>query len=197
MKKIILFAAMMAVAVGANAQWLDFSNNARRFEVGVHLGLAGTGTNFTGIGWGGNLNVCGVYVDVLKAGPMYKYDNHIDVGPTAMVPDSTAMTISVGYQIPILSWLYIMPVVGHCHTTSGYTDFSTVNVEVNGSDNYTSAEMYHDYVKVGASRHYFNFGGGVVLAPVKWFSLYGVYTKHAAYGGLSINLTALYEREGE
>lgn len=197
MKKSILFATIMAVAMGANAQWFDFSNNARRVEVGVHVGMPGMGTNFSTLGWGGSLNVCGVYVDVLNAGPMYKYDNHVDVGPTAMMPDSTAMTINVGYQIPVFPWLYIMPVVGHCHTTSGYTDFSTVNVEVNGSDNHVSAEMYHDYVKVGPSRHYLNYGGGVVIAPAKWVSFYGVYTKHAAYGGLSINLTALYERGSE
>lgn len=189
MKKNIILAVLMAMALGASAQWFDFSNNTGRFDLGVHLGNTGIGTNYTDLGWGASASIYGVYIDCITAGPKYKYDNHVEVGPSAQVPDSTVLCINLGYQIPVLPWLRVMPIVGHCHTTAGYTDFSTVNVEVNGSGESTSAQMYHDYVKTpGSSRHYWNYGGGLVLQPVKWVSVYGVYTVRAIYGGLVFNL---------
>ncbi len=190
-KTVFILAAMMAVAMSANAQWFDFRNNVHRYEIGINLGVAGLGTQFHDFGFGASLSAWGVYLDFVSAGPMYKYDNHVNVGIAAMVPDSTATSISLGYQIPVLSWLRIMPIIGHTHVTSGYTDFSTVNVEVNEN----SGQMYHDYVKVGPARHYWHFGGGLVISPVKWVSIYGVYTTHAAYGGLSFNLGALMDED--
>ncbi|MBR6049258.1 MAG: hypothetical protein IKP83_03740 [Bacteroidales bacterium] len=190
-KTVFILAAMMAVAMSANAQWFDFRNNVHRYEIGINLGVAGLGTQFHDFGFGANLSAWGVYLDIVTAGPMYKYDNHVNVGIAAMVPDSTATSISLGYQIPVLPWLRIMPIIGHTHVTSGYTDFSTVNVEVNEN----SGQMYHDYVKQGPARHYWHFGGGLVISPVKWVSIYGVYTTHAAYGGLSFNLGALMDED--
>lgn len=190
-KTVFILAAMMAVAMSANAQWFDFRNNVHRYEIGINLGVAGLGTQFHDFGFGASLSAWGAYLDFVSAGPMYKYDNHVNVGNAAMVPDSTATSISLGYQIPVLPWLRIMPIIGHTHVTSGYTDFSTVNVEVNEN----SGQMYHDYVKVGPARHYWHFGGGLVISPVKWVSIYGVYTTHAAYGGLSFNLGALMDED--
>lgn len=190
-KTVFILAAMMAVAMSANAQWFDFRNNVHRYEIGINLGVAGLGTQFHDFGFGASLSAWGVYLDIVTAGPKYKYDNHVNVGIAAMVPDSTATSISLGYQIPVLPWLRIMPIIGHTHVTSGYTDFSTVNVEVNEN----SGQMYHDYVKVGPARHYWHFGGGLVISPVKWVSIYGVYTTHATYGGLSFNLGALMDED--
>lgn len=193
MKKALLIFAMGALfSVSASAQWFDFKNNNERLNIGVQVGPTGIGTEFSQLGWGASLEVYGVYLDYLGAGPMYKYDNHVDVGASAMVPDSTVSTINIGYQIPVLPWLRVMPVVGHSHTTHGYTDFSTVNVEVSGSDESTSAQMYHDYVKEGAARHYWNYGGGIIVTPFSWLNIYGVYTVRSIYGGISINLSALY-----
>ena len=111
MEKTVLFAAMMALVVGANAQWFDFKNNVHRYEIGVNLGVAGLGTEFNDFGIGASLSAWGVYIDFLSAGPKYKYDNHVSdmTNPSAMVPDSTAWTLNVGYQIPVLPWLRIMP----------------------------------------------------------------------------------------
>lgn len=190
MKRSIILAAIMALTMSANAQWFDFSTNNGRFDLGLQLGPTGIGTEFTQFGWGLSADIYGAHVDFLSAGPMYKYDNHVDVGNAAMVPDSTVTCINLGYQIPVLPWLRIMPIIGHCHTTHGYTDFSTVNVEVN--DNY-SAQMYHDYVKQGPAHHYLNYGGGIVVQPCKWVSIYGVYTTCAIYGGVSVSFNAFYE----
>lgn len=192
-KTLLLFAMGVMLSMNANAQWLDFSNNTGRLGVGLQLGQTGIGTNFTQFGWGISFDVYGVYIDFISAGPMYKYDNHVNVGSTAMVPDSTVLNINIGYQIPILPWLRIMPVVGHCHTTHGYTDFSTVNIDVDNYDTYSTARMYHDYVKEGSARHYWNYGGGLIIQPVKWINIYGVYTVRSIYGGISLNLSAFSE----
>ena len=194
MKKIIIIAAFLATAMSASAQWFDFSNNKGRFDLGLNIGMTGIQTNFTQFGFGASLDAYGVYIDFISAGPMYKYDNHVDVGPTAQVPDSTVLNINIGYQIPILPWLRIMPIVGHCHTTHGYTDFSTVNVEVDVDDDFASARMYHDYVKEGSARHYWNYGGGIIISPIKWLNIYGVYSIRSIYSGIGVNLSALAKK---
>ena len=192
MKKTLLLAALVAVAMSANAQWFDFKNNVHRYEIGVNLGMPGLNTEFYDFGIGASLSAWGVYIDFLHAGPKYKYDNHIAdmTNPAAMVPDSTTWTLNVGYQIPVLPWLRIMPIIGHCHNTSGYTDYSTVNVEVSGDEYSATGQMYHDYIKQ-KGHGTLNFGGGLIVSPIRWMSIYGVYTTHAIYGGITFNLSAL------
>ena len=192
MKKSIILLAMMAMAMSASAQWFDFSSNRGRFDLGIQMGQAGIGTEFSQFSWGASVNIYGVHVDFLAAGPIYKYDNHVNVGPTAMVPDSTTMTANIGYQIPVLPWLRIMPVVGFSRVTSGYTDFSTVNAETTTSGDMVDVQLYHDYISEH-SWNRFNYGGGLVVQPVKWVSIYGVYSIHAIYGGVSLNLNAIRE----
>ena len=170
----------MAVAMGANAQWFDFSNNNERLDVGVNLGMVGLNCNYQNLGVGGSFNVYGVYIDFLCASPEHKYDNHVQ---PIMYNDTSALSINIGYQIPVLPWLRIMPLIGHCHTSAGLTDATTVNIEVN--DN--SAQMYHDF-NVTSRRHYFNYGCGLIIQPIRWVSIYGVYTTHAIYGGISLSL---------
>jgi hypothetical protein len=189
MKKSIILAAIMAITFSASAQLFDFSSNNGRFDLGVQLGQVGIDTKYTNLGWGASLSCYGVYVDFLSAGPKYKYDNHVEVGANAQVPDSTTMTANIGYQIPIFPWLRIMPLIGFSRTTSGYTDFSTVNAETTNSGDYVDVQLYHDYINQ-KSWNTLNYGGGLVIQPVKWVSIYGVYTIHAIYGGLSLNFNA-------
>ena len=194
MKKLLLIAALMAVAMSASAQWFDFSNNKGHFDLGFHLGQVGIGCPYTSLGFGASLNVYGVYVDFISAGPEYKYDNHIETGPEAKVPDATTMTASIGYQIPVLSWLRIMPLIGFSRTTKGYTDFSTINAETTSGENYVDVQLYHDYI-TEHSWNSFNFGGGLVIQPVKWVSIYGVYTTHSIYGGISVSFGSFNWKE--
>lgn len=184
MKKGIIIAVLVAMTMGASAQWFDFSNNKEIFEVGFQTGPVGLKTNYSNWGYGGSINICGVVVDFLYTGPEHKYDNHV---LPVLYEDTSALTINVGYQIPVLPWLKVMPVVGHCHTSAGLTDATTVNIEVQDE----SARMYHDF-DVTSRRHYFNYGGGLVIHPVDWMSVYGVYTVHAIYGGITFNLGAIY-----
>ena len=36
----------------------------------------------------------------------------------------------------------------------------------------------------------FNYGGGLSVQPLKWFSVNLVYTRYAIYGGISVNFLA-------
>ena len=185
MRKSVILAALMAVAMSANAQWFDFSNNVGRFDVGANLGVVGIGCDYSNFGVGGVICVYGVYVDFLSVSPEHKYDNHVTPN---MYNDTAALSINIGYQIPVLPWLRIMPLVGHCHTSAGLTDATTVNIEVN--DN--SATMYHDF-NVTSRRHYLNYGCGLIIQPIQWVNVYAVYTRHAIYGGISVSLGSLWE----
>lgn len=121
---------------------------------------------------------------------MYKYDNRVasmnDPANVRFLPDSTTTTINLGYQIPVLPWIRVMPLIGFNVCTSGKTDMATHSAEVSGSEDNISVELYHDYNR--ESRWvYLNYGGGLVISPFKWLSVYGVYTTHTVYGGISLN----------
>ena len=56
-------------------------------------------------------------------------------------------------------------------------------------------DWYHPYdVTKGSRSHYFNYGGGVSVQPVKWFSISFAYTRMAIYGSIVLNLTAFADR---
>lgn len=187
-KSILFFAALMAVVMSANAQWFDFSNNKERAGIGVHFGMAGWNSEYQDFGAGVSLNVMGVYLDILQGGPAHKYDNHVT---NTIYDDSVAFHINAGYQIPVLPWLRVMPMVGYHQSNAGKTDATTVNIEVDGE---YSASMYHDYdVTPGTRKHHFNFGCGLFVQPIRWLDIYAIASRYAIYGGLSFNLGAFID----
>ena len=183
-KNIILVALLMAFAFNANAQWFDFSQNNERAGVGFQLGAAGWNSEYSDFGFGASINIYGVYVDFLQGGPEHKYDNHVT---STLYEDSVAFHINLGYQIPVLPWLRITPLVGYHQTNAGLTDATTVNIDV---DDDHSARIFHDYdVTPGTRKHHFNFGCGLFIQPLQWFEIYFIGSRYALYGGISINLT--------
>ena len=193
MKKGFIMMALVVMAAGAHAQWLDFSQNSNRYGIGFHLGQVGLGCRYDDFGAGASINAWGVYVDFAKAGPEHKYDRHVT---NTLYNDSVAWTLSLGYQIPILPWLRLMPVVGYCQTNAGLTDATTVNVDVDTET--SSASIYHDYdVTPGSRKHYFNIGAGIAVRPIKWIDIYAVGTMHAIYGGISLNLNAFAREDSQ
>lgn len=194
MKKTLIIAALLFATMSANAQWFDLSNNNHRYESGINLGVTGVSTGFQDFGFGVSLEAWGVYIDFTSAGPKWRYDNHVasmnDAFADRFFPDSTTTTVNVGYQIPVLPWLRIMPLIGFTINTCGYTDMATHNISVASSGESVSAELYHDYNKE-RTWSYFNYGGGIVVSPIKWVSIYGVYTTHAIYGGITFNFSPL------
>ena len=182
MKKTILTILFISLAIGANAQMFDFADNLRRFEVGLNVGQVGTSTPYAGIGVGANLVLSGFHLDFVIDGPDHKYDNHVN---NATYDDCESFVINAGYQIPIFRWLRIIPIAGYCQTNEGVTDASTVNIQ----HNEYSSSIYHDYYVIpGSRRHYFNYGGGISIQPLKWFSINAICTKYAIYGGISIDM---------
>lgn len=188
MKKTLFLSLLVAFTVSANAQWFNLANNAGRFTLGVNLGEVGLNCPYQAFGVGVSFSAYGGYIDFIYAGPEHQFDNHVTA---TQYNDSAAFAINLGYMIPVLPWLRVMPMLGYCQTNAGITDASTVNIEVN-DDN---ASMYHDYnVTPGTRNHRFNFGAGIEIRPLKWFNIYGVYTNNAIYGGISLNLDAFSER---
>lgn len=56
----------------------------------------------------------------------------------------------------------------------------------------TSQSFGHTYTVIPGSRvHYLNYGGGVSIQPLKWFSINLAYTRRAVYGGFAIDIDAL------
>ena len=194
MKKTLIIAVLLVATMSANAQWFDFSNNNHRYETGINLGVTGIGTGYQDFGFGVSLEAWGVYLDFTTAGPMYEHDNRVasmnDPANVRYIPDSTTTTVNLGYQIPVLPWLRVMPIFGITINTSGYTDMATQNISVSGNSESVSAELYHDYKKQHTWSD-FNYGGGLVISPIKWVSIYGVYTTHAIYGGITFNFSPL------
>lgn len=186
MKRFFLAAIALLAAFSANAQLFDFSSNNNRFEFGFEFGSAATNAeNPTRFAAGVSLVAYGVYAGFVEASPQHRYDNHVN---DTMWEDNQAFLINLGYQVPILPWLRVMPIVGYAQTNKGITDASTVNIS---SGEYSST-LYHDYdVTPGSRRHLFNYGGGISVQPLKWFSLNAVYTYHGFYGGISLDLVGI------
>ncbi len=189
MKKAVLIAALLSVMTfGAKAQVFDFTNNLTDFTVGFNLGVVGydyapgqIDKTFAGLGTGVSLSVLGVYLDFIYQSPEHKWGNKITPD---MYYDHSALTINMGYKIPVTSWLNITPLIGYSNETEGWTDCSTVNVE------YESHSIYHDY-DVEYRYNHFNYGVGLSLKPISWLEIGGVCTSHAVYGNLSLNLFEL------
>ena len=186
MKKTFLIIALTLLSVSAGAQNLfDFSSNNGRLEAGVYLGQPGYTTTYAELGLGVDIVAWGIQFDFIQAGPEHKYDHHVT---DTKWNDKVACVVNVGYQIPVLSWIRVTPIVGYCQTNDGITDGSTVNMKWD-EGSYT---LYHDYdVTPGSRTHYFNFGGGLSIQPLKWFSVNAVYSRYAIYGGISFDLAAL------
>lgn len=185
MKKLIVFATLLSLTICAHAQMFDFSSNAQRYEAGFNLGQMATGTPYARLGFGVNALVWGFYADFNKVTAQHKFDGKFS---DKLWEDDESFSLHAGYQIPVFRWLRIMPVVGYAQTNQGLTDASTINVETGEN----SSSVYHTYTVTPGSRvDYFDYGGGISIQPLKWFSINFVYTRFAYYGGIAIDLGAV------
>ena len=188
MKKVALFAVLFSMmTINAKAQWFDFSQNTMDASIGVNIGMVGYHFNgeidktYNDLGFGISFSLVGVYLDFIYQSPEHKWGNKITPD---MYHDHTALTINLGYKIPVLPWLNFTPLIGYSNETTGWTDCSTVNVE------YESHSIYHDYDVENRYNH-FNYGVGLSVKPISWLEIGGVCTSHAVYGNLSVNLMRL------
>ena len=188
MKKVALFAVLFSMmTISAKAQWFDFSQNTMDASIGVNIGMVGYHFNgeidktYNDLGFGISFSLVGVYLDFIYQSPEHKWGNKITPD---MYHDHSALTINLGYKIPVLPWLTFTPLIGYSNETTGWTDCSTVNVE------YESHSIYHDYDVENRYKH-FNYGAGLSVKPISWLEIGGVCTSHAVYGNLSVNLMRL------
>ena len=187
MKRVLLIVALMVASICARAQWFDFSNNVERLCIGFHGGKAGVGTYYSDLGFGFSASAYGIYLDFVRVSPAHQYDNHVT---STLYNDSSVFSINMGYQFPVLSWLRVAPILGYSQTNNGITDATTVNIET-GED----SRIFHDY-DVSHREHFFNFGVGLFIQPIRWIEIYGVASRRTIYGGISLNLGNLYESFG-
>ena len=183
-KSIILF-TLLALTVGSvKAQWFDFSRNMTDVTIGLNLGVVGyhfdgqINKTYAGLGGGVSFSLLGVYMDFMYQSPEHKWDRTVTMDE---YPDQTALTINVGYKIPVLPWLNLTPMIGYSNETYGRTLGNSIGVD---TENHS---IYHDYVRDGVFNH-FNYGAGLSVKPISWLEVGGVCTSHAVYGNLSVNL---------
>jgi hypothetical protein len=182
MKKVALFVVLFSMmTISAKAQWFDFSNNLSA-SVGLNLGAVGykldqqgLNTDLMDFGIGASVTLGGVYLDFIYQNPEHRYSEQVGV---ADWHDHTALTINAGYQIPILSWLYITPLVGYSNETTGITYANHISAQHNS--------IVHKYKRETIDSH-FNYGVGLTIKPIRWVSFGAVATSHAIYGNISIS----------
>ena len=190
MKRYIISLVLLFVTVCAHAQLFDFSSNKNRYEIGLNLGQMAFNTQYARFGMGMNTLAWGVYLDFNMTAAQHKFDRKFS---DTQWDDDEFFNINLGYQIPIFSRIRIMPLLGYAQTNEGITDASTFNI--NPGEELSSTSIYHTYTVTPGSRvHYFNFGGGISIQPLKWFSINFAYTRYAIYGGFAIDIDALVFR---
>ena len=191
----------MAVAIGANAQSVavaevgkeyklaEFLINPNRLEAGLTVGQAASFSSYARFGMGASLLYNGIYLDFIEAEPQHKYTSEIS---DTKWNDTCAFSIGLGYQFPLTKWLRIMPLIGYSQTNDGITDGSSMSLSAD-IDSFT---WYHEYeVTKGSRSHYFNYGGGISVQPCKWFSINLIATRHALYGGVSLDILAFARKQ--
>lgn len=192
MKKSLFFVVLLALIAGtAQAQWLDMRNN-QRAAIGLNIGAVGYGltgnginTQYNGLGIGFNFSIGGVYIDFIRQWPEHQYE-HTVYDPTNPINgwyDHTALAINVGYQIPVLPFLFVTPLVGYSNETDGFTKMGSVHVDQE------SHELVHDYEVLQRYNH-FNYGLGVSTRLFDCIEFGVVATNHALYGTLSYSVMA-------
>lgn len=187
-KKTIILFALLALMVGsAKAQWFDFSNNYRA-SVGLNLGVVGyhfdisdgiEHKDYANFGYGVSLSIAGIYIDFMRQTPEHKFSSQ--VGVSNWENEHSAFTINLGYQIPVLNWLYVTPLVGYSNESCGVTYANDIQLG--------NRKLIHKYKPYeGKKYHHFNYGLGVMVVPFRHVGIGGTITSHAVYGSISFNL---------
>ena len=187
---ISLFCALSIYAQAGGGAFLekeihlfDFSLNGSRLEAGLTAGQVGSFTDYARFGMGAYVMYNGIYLDFVKADPQHKFSSQLT---ETQYNDTVAFSIDAGYQIPVLHWLRIMPLIGYAQTNEGITDGRSLSYSYDGDG---SSSWYHNYeVTPGSRIHYFNYGGGISIQPSKWFSIFAVFSRYAIYGGIGLDI---------
>ena len=130
MKRYIVSLVLLFVTVCAHAQLFDFSSNDNRYEIGLNLGQMAFNTQYARFGRGMNTLAWGVYLDFNMTAPQHKFDRKVS---DTLWDDDEFFNINLGYQIPILSWIRVMPLPYTIHTPSPRAAVSTTSIMAEAS----------------------------------------------------------------
>ena len=148
MKRYITSLVLLIVTVCAHAQLFDFSSNNNRYEIGMKFGQMAFNTQYARFGMGVNTLAWGVYLDLNMTAAQHKFDRKFS---DTQWNDDEFFNINLGYQIPILPWIRVMPLLGYAQTNEGITDASTINIDISPGEESNSASIYHTYTVTRAA----------------------------------------------
>ena len=170
MKKMLcLLIFILSSSVLHSKKWFETNYN---ISLGIMYGNVGACGEPSETAWGINLQIFGLYFDCLVKPRNHGNDVAIDKWK-----ETEAITYHFGYQIPIVQYIRVIPVIGYSSVKTGITDGHNWKDTSNGISN----AFYSDKENKG-----FDYGGVVVL-NYKCLCLYGAYTnRNHLYGGLGI-----------
>jgi hypothetical protein len=140
MKKIIVLLLMAVLGMKAQAQLLQgdgfYANKG--YEIGLIGGVIGVYDDLSYGAFGLNFTAYGVYVDFLGMPRAHEKSTDVDVHEN----EKTSIGVHLGYQLPLTTWLSIIPVVGYASVKNGTTDGS--NYKINKQTGITNSYKVKD-----------------------------------------------------
>ena len=173
MEKFILLIFVLGLSTMSLFAQTFFERNNNRFSMGVQVGKVYNPEVFKYPTYIINVSYYGVYLDIGGCPRSHRSDVRVDKWK-----DSSYFTFHVGYQLPVLNWLRVTPLVGYyCHK-SGYTDGYDYTVDKYG---------IHNRFDVTDQKSGFDFGGNLQF-DINRFSIFCTFTKKLWYAGLGFNV---------
>lgn len=173
MKKIMIIMLFALISMGANAQ--TFFERNKNVSIGIQFGAVDQ-HNHTDMGFQTlmvNVSCYGAYLDIGGWPRKHGSDTRVDKWD-----DESCFAFHVGYQLPILGWLKITPLVGYYNHKSGYTD---------GYNWKTNNSGINNKFVVKDKLNGFDYGGNVQI-DIKRFCILGTFTKNMWYAGIGFNI---------
>ena len=146
MRKIFLALILCLVSIASNSQnFFNFQNNK---TIGFGIGsLQCKSYDFNGLTF--NASLFGFYLDVSIYSSLEKnlhsmsVNHHMDAGKLK--------TWHIGYKIPVTKWLYVYPLLGKSHLSTGYCDGSNYTISNGGTvhNHYYPTRIYFDNFDYG------------------------------------------------
>ena len=150
-------------------KWFDTNKN---LSLGVMYGKIGASEEISQNAWGLNLQIFGLYFDCM--GKPRKHGNDVAIDKWK---ETEAVSYHFGYQIPIVEYVRIIPIIGYYSVKTGTTDGYNWSVTQNGISNAFNIDKKNCGMDCG----------GVLVLNYSFVCLYGAYTKHNQfYGGVGI-----------
>lgn len=173
MKKKILIVLLVLFTTSVNGQ--TFFKRNKNLSFGVQFGAVDHHNN-TDMGFQtlmATITCYGVYLDIGGWPTSHGSDVRVDKWD-----DEHCFAFHVGYQLPVLNWLKITPLIGYYNHESGYTDGSKWTVTKSGIKNKFVALDKLNGV---------DFGGNIQIS-IKWFNILGTFTTNMWYAGIGFNV---------